>query len=124
MTEQIAKLLVVSMNTDMEPRRVELDLTPEECMVPAKMRGAVARHLHLPESELGEVHMVRRTLDCRRRNVIYHATVEIGSHNEIDDDANVLSLPLTPFHSPQKQSSLSAPDPRVSSPHCAACSWA
>ncbi len=99
MTEQIAKLLVVSMNTDMEPRRVELDLTPEECMVPAKMRGAVARHLHLPESELGEVHMVRRTLDCRRRNVIYHATVEIGSHNEIDDDANVLSLPLTPSHS-------------------------
>ncbi len=99
MTEQIAKLLVVSMNTDMEPRRVELDLTPEECMVPAKMRGAVAHHLHLSESELGEVHMVRRTLDCRRRNVIYHATVEIGSHNEIDDDANVLSLPLTPFHS-------------------------
>ena len=79
MTEQIAKLLVVSMNTDMEPRRVELDLTPEECMVPAKMRGA-------------------------------------SSHS--------LSLPLTPFHSPQKQSSLSAPDPRVSSPHCAACSWA
>ena len=124
MTEQIAKLLVVSMNTDMEPRRVELDLTPEECMVPAKMRGAVARHLHLPESELGEVHMVRRTLDCRRRNVIYHATVEIGSHNEIDDDANVLSLPLTPFHSPQKQSSLSVPVLRVSSQHCAACSWA
>ena len=99
MTEQIAKLLVVSMNTDMEPRRVELDLTPEECMVPAKMRGAVAHHLHLSESELGEVRMVRRTLDCRRRNVIYHATVEIGSHNEIDDDANVLSLPLTPSHS-------------------------
>ncbi len=99
MTEQIAKLLVVSMNTDMEPRRVELDLTPEECMVPAKMRGAVARHLHLSEEALGEVRMVRRTLDCRRRNVIYHATVEIGSHNEIDDDANVLSLPLTPSHS-------------------------
>ena len=83
----------------MEPRRIELDLTPEECMVPAKLRGAVARHLHLPESELGEVRMVHRTLDCRRRNVIYHATVEIGSHNEIDDDANVLSLPLTPSHS-------------------------
>ncbi len=78
MTEQIAKLLVVSMNTDMEPRRVELDLTPEECMVPAKMRGAVARHLHLPESVLGEVHMVRRTLDCRRRNVLYHCVVEVG----------------------------------------------
>ncbi len=75
----------------MEPRRIELDLTPEECMVPAKMRGAVARHLHLPESELGEVRMVHRTLDCRRRNVIYHATVEIGSHNEIDDNGIVLN---------------------------------
>ncbi len=68
-------------------------------MVPAKMRGAVARHLHQPESELGEVRMVRRTLDCRRHNVIYHATVEIGRHNVIVDDANVLSLPLTPSHS-------------------------
>ena len=71
-------MLVVSMNTDMEPRRVELDLTPEECMVPAKMRGAVAHHLHLSESELGEVRMVRRTLDCRRRNVLYHCVVEVG----------------------------------------------
>ena len=108
----------------MENKRIDIDLTPEECMVPAKLRGAVARHLHLSEEALGEVRVVRRTLDCRRRNVIYHATVEIGSHNEIDDDANVLSLPLTPFHSPQKQSSLSVPDLRVSSPHCAVCSWA
>ncbi len=83
----------------MENKRIDIDLTPEECMVPAKLRGAVARHLHLSEEALGEVRVVRRTLDCRRRNVIYHATVEIGSHNEIDDDANVLSLPLTPSHS-------------------------
>ena len=47
-------------------------------MVPAKMRGAVAHHLHLPESELGEVRMVHRTLDCRRRNVLYHCVVEVG----------------------------------------------
>ena len=46
-------------------------------MVPAKLRGAVARHLHQPESELGEVRMVRRTLDCRR-NVLYHCVVEVG----------------------------------------------
>lgn len=62
----------------MESRRIELDLTPEECMVPAKLRGAVARHLHQPESELGEVRMVHRTLDCRRRNVLYHCVVEVG----------------------------------------------
>ena len=60
-------------------------------MVPAKLRGAVAHHLHQPESELGEVRMVHRTLDCRRRNVIYHATVEIGSHNEIVDNGIVLN---------------------------------
>ena len=60
-------------------------------MVPVKLRGAVARHLHQPESELGEVRMVHRTLDCRRRNVIYHATVEIGSHNEIVDNGIVLN---------------------------------
>ena len=47
-------------------------------MVPAKLRGAVAHHLHLPESELGEVRMVHRTLDCRRRNVLYHCVVEVG----------------------------------------------
>ena len=75
----------------MEPRRIELDLTPEECMVPAKLRGAVARHLHQSEERLGAVRLVRRTLDCRRRNVIYHATVEIGSHNEIDDNGIVLN---------------------------------
>ena len=108
-------MLVVSMNTDMEPRRVELDLTPEECMVPAKLRGAVARHLHLPESELGEVRMVRRTLDCRRRNVLYHCVVGVGcgerrvehgerssqliTHNSKLITQNVLSLPLTPSHS-------------------------
>ena len=84
-------------------------------MVPAKMRGAVARHLHLPESELGEVHMVRRTLDCRRRNVLYHCVVEVGcgerrvehgertpqliTHNSKLITQNVLSLPLTPSHS-------------------------
>ena len=60
-------------------------------MVPAKLRGAVARHLHQSEERLGAVRLVRRTLDCRRRNVIYHATVEIGSHNEIDDNGIVLN---------------------------------
>ena len=47
-------------------------------MVPAKLRGAVARHLHQPEERLGAVRLVRRTLDCRRRNVLYHCVVEVG----------------------------------------------
>ena len=90
-------------------------------MVPAKLRGAVARYLHQPESELGEVRMVHRTLDCRRRNVLYHCVVEVGcgerrvEHGERTPQLltqhsklitqKVLSLPLTPSHSlslPQK----------------------
>ena len=81
------------MNT--ESKRIEIDLTPEECMVPAKLRRAVARHIGVAEQELGEVRMVRRTLDCRRRNVVYHAIVDVSR----EKDANVFSLPLTPRHS-------------------------
>ena len=71
----------------MEPKRIEIDLTPEECMVPAKLRSAVARHLGIAESELGDVRVVRRTLDCRRRNVVYHATVETYHGTSHDDGA-------------------------------------
>ena len=72
---------------NMEDKRVDIDLTPEECMVPAKLRSAVARHLHVSEESLGEVRMIRRTLDCRRRSVVYHATVETyhgTSHEDTD----------------------------------------
>ena len=71
----------------MEPKRIEIDLTPEECMVPAKLRSAVARHLGIAESELDDVRVVRRTLDCRRRNVVYHATVETYHGTSHDDGA-------------------------------------
>ena len=97
----------------MEPRRIELDLTPEECMVPAKMRGAVARHLHLPESELGEVHMVRRTLDCRRRNVLYHCVVEVGcGERRVEHGERTPQLKThTVAQSESRESSLSMPSP-------------
>ena len=56
-------------------------------MVHAKLRSAVARHLGVSEAELGEVSVVRRTLDCRRRNVVYHATVETFHETSHDDGA-------------------------------------
>ena len=97
----------------MEPRRIELDLTPEECMVPAKLRGAVARHLHLPESELGEVRMVHRTLDCRRRNVLYHCVVEVGGGERRveSEDWTPQLITHTVAQSESIESSLSMPSP-------------
>lgn len=85
----------------MEPKRIEIDLTPEECMVPAKLRSAVARHLGVVEAELGEIHMLRRTLDCRRRNVIYHAAVEVISGKcEVIGDAKANRFEFHTTHLP------------------------
>ena len=82
-------------------------------MVPAKLRGAVARHLHLPESELGEVRMVHRTLDCRRRNVLYHCVVEVGDGERRVESGERSSqlLTHTVAQSESRESSLSMPSP-------------
>ena len=77
----------------MELKRIEIDLTPEECMVPAKLRIAVARHLHIPEKDLPDIRLIRRTLDCRRRSVLYHCIVSVSGEKE------TISLPLTPTYS-------------------------
>ena len=66
----------------MELKRIEIDLTPEECMVPAKLRIAVARHLHIPEKDLPDIHLIRRTLDCRRHTVLYHCIVSVSGEKE------------------------------------------
>lgn len=84
------------MNT--ESKRIDIDLTPEECMVPAKLRSAVARHLGVTEAELGEVRVVRRTLDCRRRNVVYHATVETYHGTSHDDGVNRSNVNKETYH--------------------------
>ena len=82
-------------------------------MVPAKLRGAVARHLHLPESELGEVRMVHRTLDCRRRNVLYHCVVEVGcgERRVESEEWTPQLLTHTVAQSESRESSLSMPSP-------------
>ena len=69
---------------------IMIDLTPEQYHVSELMRQAVARQLHLPEAELPELHVVRRTLDCRRRNAVYHTEIAIG--NQIDSIENIDSI--------------------------------
>ena len=54
-------------------RIIQIDLTPEQQADPA----AVRRIAGAADGE--EVRVVRRSIDCRRRNVLYHCTVEVGS---------------------------------------------
>ena len=53
-------------------RTVQVDLTPEQMTDPTLVR-------HAAGAAVGEeVRIIRRTIDCRRRQVIYHLTVEVG----------------------------------------------
>ena len=59
-------------------KTVNIDLSPEEYHVPEQMRRAVARHLGVGVDSLEELHVTRRTLDCRRRNIVYHTEISLG----------------------------------------------
>ncbi len=60
-------------------RQIQIDFTPEEYHDAALLRrrvGAAADE---------SVRIVRRTLDCRRRNIVYHCTVEVGVEEVLDN---------------------------------------
>ena len=56
---------------------ITIDLTPEQYHIPEQMRQAVAQQLGVPTHDLPSLRVVRRTLDCRRRNIVYHTEIEI-----------------------------------------------
>ena len=63
-------------------KHLSIDLTPEEYCVPELMRRAVAKQLGESEAALGTLHVQRRTLDCRRRNIVYHTEIAVGRPDE------------------------------------------
>ena len=63
-------------------KTVNIDLSPEEYHVPEQMRRAVARHLGVGVDSLEELHVTRRTLDCRRRNIVYHTEISLGQTSQ------------------------------------------
>ena len=68
---------------------ITIDLTPEEYHVPELMQKAVARQLGVNANDLPALHVARRTLDCRRRNVVYHTEIVMGeSAQSIPDTLN------------------------------------
>ena len=63
-------------------KQIQIDLSPEEYVSEAAVRRAVARALGVAETALDPFRITRRSIDCRRRNVLYHCTVEVGAAEE------------------------------------------
>ena len=76
-------------------RQLTIDLTPEEYHVPEQMRHAVAQHLDVSVADLGVLHVTHRTLDCRRRNIVYHTeiTVEEAGETILSRDSKLSRVP-------------------------------
>ena len=55
---------------------MQIDLTPEEYHVPQLRQQALMRGLGLDADQATAAHIVHRTLDCRRRNIVYHCIVD------------------------------------------------
>lgn len=62
--------------------RINLTLSPEQYHQPSELRLAVAHHLHVGVAQIGEVKVVRRSLDSRR-GVKYQASLEVYSPGEM-----------------------------------------
>ncbi len=70
-------------------KTLTIDLTPEEYHVPELMRSAVARRLGIAAASLGEMHVVRRTLDCRRQ-IVYHTDIQVADPDSTLPDTNAM----------------------------------
>lgn len=63
-------------------KQLQIDLSPEQYHVPELLRAAVAGHLGVPAGDVAGVRVLHRTLDCRRRNVVYHTDVSVAMLGE------------------------------------------
>lgn len=61
---------------------ITLDLTPEQYHIPEEMQRAVGRKLHIRPDQIGHLQVVRRSLDSRRGQVKYQATLNVYSTSE------------------------------------------
>ena len=75
-------------------KTLNIDLTPEQYHEPALLHRAVAHHLGVTEEALEPFHIIRRTLDCRKRNIVYHTEIAVGSQKEEVSPVEYLVLPI------------------------------
>lgn len=82
-------------------KQLQIDLSPEQYHVPELLRIAVAKRAGVVPADVVDVRVLHRTLDCRRRNVVYHTDVCLTLKG---DAIGEFSVPRTVF--PFSQSSL------------------
>lgn len=59
-------------------RTLQIDLSPEQLHDPASLRRVVAAEMGCAVADVPQHRVVRRAIDCRRRNVLYHCTIELA----------------------------------------------
>ena len=67
-------------------KQIQIDLTPEEYASEAAVRRAVERGLGRGLKDGEEWQIVRRSIDCRRRKVVYHCTVEVNEELKMKNE--------------------------------------
>ena len=71
-------------------KQVLLDLSPEEYHNADLLAAAVCRALRTSAAAAPRFRVARRSIDCRRRNVLYHTTVEVYEpHESIPSPADI-----------------------------------
>lgn len=63
-------------------QQIDITFTPEQYDDKGLMRQAVAKQLGTADNAIGHIAVVRRSLDSRRRQVCYHATVAVYRPDE------------------------------------------
>ena len=63
---------------------LDIDLSPEQYHLPDQRLQAVARAMGISEGDMADVTVVRRSIDCRRRNVMYHTTLSVRLQGEAE----------------------------------------
>ena len=79
---------------------INIDLTPEEYHVPELRCKALMRKAGLSADAADAVRVVHRTLDCRKRNIVYHCTIEVVSDATLSGGS---PLPTPHYPRPTKQ---------------------
>lgn len=65
------------------PRLIDITLLPHEYDDRMLMRAAAARHMECDEAQIGDVVVLRRSLDSRGRRVCWHAHVAVYAPDEV-----------------------------------------
>lgn len=75
--------------------QLQLDLTPEEYHDPVLLRRRAGAATDQP------LRILRRTLDCRRRNIVYHCTIALGDEALPAPSQGFASFDALPSHAPR-----------------------